>query len=493
MTAQEYQASSEVAEHSRHGALRRRGLLAGAAALTAGLIAAGKTEPVSANTGNFLKLGDMPTTIPSNTNNYVEAPTVVVYNGAAVGVDNIFTISEGINSSASNFPAAIAGYAYQSGSAATGLYGLSNVASGHGVVGAVTSLATNGIGVLGDGTTLNSGNAAGTIGVQGLGNSIGVQGKGPTGVEGRSTAGNGPGVVGYATGVYTGTVGYGGPNGGPGVFGIGGTKGTNTAKGAGVVGQTTDAANPGAVNAGVYGSASDGTGVAGTSITGSGVAGGSGSATPGTAGGFFYTTANSGSGVVGQCFNPGGGAAAFVGAANAPNYAAFFTGDVVVTGNFVVASINGHATGGGKSAAVQHPLTKDTRLVYCVESPDAWFEDFGEGTLVNGKAEVKVDPQFMALIHTDSYHVFLTPHDAEHHLAVPARAGQGFTVAASPSTEAVAKGKKAADLSGTFSWRVVGKRSDTKLERLAKYTMPTITLPDKPLFDLTPPAPPKKG
>ena len=43
---------------------------------------------------------------------------------------------------------------------------------------------------------------------------------------------------------------------------------------------------------------------------------------------------------------------------------------------------------------------------------------------------MKLDPLFAQHVHTDSYHVFLTPHDAEHHLAVTARAGQGFTVAA---------------------------------------------------------------
>jgi hypothetical protein len=49
---------------------------------------------------------------------------------------------------------------------------------------------------------------------------------------------------------------------------------------------------------------------------------------------------------------------------------------------------------------------------------------------------VKLDPPFAQHVHTDSDHVFLTPHDEEHGLAVKVRAGQGFTVAASASAEA---------------------------------------------------------
>jgi hypothetical protein len=55
----------------------------------------------------------------------------------------------------------------------------------------------------------------------------------------------------------------------------------------------------------------------------------------------------------------------------------------VVNGNFV-------ATGGTKSAAVKD-ATGQHRLVYCVESPESWFEDFGSGQLVGGKAEIKLD------------------------------------------------------------------------------------------------------
>ncbi len=39
---------------------------------------------------------------------------------------------------------------------------------------------------------------------------------------------------------------------------------------------------------------------------------------------------------------------------------------------------------GTKSAAVPHP-DGSHRLLYCVEAPEAWFEDFGEGTIGRGQ------------------------------------------------------------------------------------------------------------
>ncbi len=126
---------------------------------------------------------------------------------------------------------------------------------------------------------------------------------------------------------------------------------------------------------------------------------------------------------------------------------------------------------GAKSAAVPHP-DGTHRLLYCVESPEAWFEDFGTGTLANGKAAVKLDPDFAAVVDTKELHVFLTPHDTTHHLAVTARAGGSFSVGAGVAGDATARGVKATDVNGTFTYRVVAKRKDVVAERLAKFAMP---------------------
>ncbi len=131
---------------------------------------------------------------------------------------------------------------------------------------------------------------------------------------------------------------------------------------------------------------------------------------------------------------------------------------VRVAGDFTVT--------GTKSAAVLHP-DGTHRLLYCIESPESWFEDFGEGTISGGKADVLLDPDFAALVDTSKLHVFLTPHDEAHHLAVTSRAGSGFSVAAAPSAPAHAAGTQAHDLNGTFTYRVVARRKDVEAPRLA--------------------------
>jgi hypothetical protein len=214
----------------------------------------------------------------------------------------------------------------------------------------------------------------------------------------------------------------------------------------------------------------NGIGVQGVSTTGTGVVGSGPNGVNGNTtavggyGGFFTTTASSSTAVGGQIFGATSGSAAFVGAAGAGNYAAFFTGQVSINGSLFV-------SGGAKSAAVKHPRTGDYRALYCVESPESWFEDFGEGKLVGGKAEVKLDPDFAVLIHTEDYHVFLTPRDAGcKGLAVTAQRGDAFTV----------QELNGGVSTGTFSYRVVGKRSDIKLDRLAKVTMPSIKPASEP-------------
>jgi hypothetical protein len=46
------------------------------------------------------------------------------------------------------------------------------------------------------------------------------------------------------------------------------------------------------------------------------------------------------------------------------------------------------------------------RQLFCMESPESCFEDFGEAALVSGKAQVKLDPQFASLVRITGYHVF---------------------------------------------------------------------------------------
>jgi hypothetical protein len=195
-------------------------------------------------------------------------------------------------------------------------------------------------------------------------------------------------------------------------------------------------------------------------------------------GGFgIYGVSLNGHGVVGS--TTAAGAAGIVGATNgvAGTAAGAFFGDVFVRGTLTVA-------GGAKSAAVPHPDGTHRRL-YCMESPESWFEDFGQAHLECGRADVALDPDFAALVDLSDYHVFLTEKGTHQHVIVKSQTPTGFTVEADAEIAAL-KGRALAELNGTFSWRVVARRKDIDGERLATVVIPIApALPEAP-----PPAPP---
>jgi hypothetical protein len=125
-----------------------------------------------------------------------------------------------------------------------------------------------------------------------------------------------------------------------------------------------------------------------------------------------------------------------------------FRGDVQVNGNLVVS--------GTKSAVVQHP-DGSQRMLFALESPESWFEDFGRARLSQGRAEVALDPDFAAVAQIDTdYHVFLTPEGESNGLYVTNRTSSSF--------EVVEQQAGTSDIS--FSFRVVTRRRDLDAERL---------------------------
>lgn len=173
---------------------------------------------------------------------------------------------------------------------------------------------------------------------------------------------------------------------------------------------------------------------------------------PGAGGFAIYGLSARGHGLVGA--TAAAGAAAVVGATNGVvgAYAAAFYGSVIVGGNFTV-------VGGAKSAAVPHPDGSHRRL-YCVESPESWFEDYGRGALECGEALIRLDPDFAAVVDTSDYHVFLTGHDGRFDLTVGERTAEGFRVNA------------ASEGGGTFSWRVLARRKDIPGVRFERVEVP---------------------
>jgi hypothetical protein len=372
-------------------AVKRRGILAAAGAVVAGIVAKQASQPVAATSGtgtdgNFvLGSNDL-----NNTANYASVRTQIIsglnFHGPVL-----------LDCSASPFQS-------------TG--------------------DTNAIGVSG----ISRGSAAGVYGSDYVGSK-------PAGYPGGMNAG----VYGYTySSGHSGVRGDGGPY-GVGVHG----NGTNDS---GVYGEAAGAA-PAVFGHNTSGAASAGPGAQGTSDLGHGTVGVSG-ASDGHASLYGFSNRQGGITVRGS-IDPMVRTAPFT-------FAGVFDGTVVVSGSLFI--------GGNKSAYVKHP-DGSHRVLYCVESPESWFEDFGEGMLAGGKAEVALDADFAALVDTSKMHVFLTEHDDNHNLHVPRQTAKGFTVQASVAALA-ARGKQASEVSGKFSYRVVAKRKDIVGERLARFEPP---------------------
>ncbi len=111
-----------------------------------------------------------------------------------------------------------------------------------------------------------------------------------------------------------------------------------------------------------------------------------------------YNTANYGVGVMGVGYNgvESAGSADVGVYGSAADYAFYGVGDYAVTGT--------------KSAVV--PTSQGQQKLYCMESPEIWFEDFGHATLKNGKATINLDELYLETVVIDNSHpmiVTVTP------------------------------------------------------------------------------------
>lgn len=147
--------------------------------------------------------------------------------------------------------------------------------------------------------------------------------------------------------------------------------------------------------------------------------------------------------------------------------AGLFVGPVVVQGSLQVT--------GAKSAAIRH-ADGSHRLVFCVESPQSWLEDFGEAELRGASVKVPLPKDFAPLIKRGDYQVFLSTYGPES-VYVARRGKDGFEIARLPSAE----GKPRPVAVG---YRIVGRRADVKAERLPKAKLdlapPTMASVDLP-------------
>lgn len=226
---------------------------------------------------------------------------------------------------------------------------------------------------------------------------------GGIGVQGAAKATNGTGVYGFSGSVVPSTV----APGGTGVYGNGPSTGVHgvgrDATGIGVQGVATN-------GSGVRGQATAGSGVRGEATTGPGVHGESASGTGvegrGVAFGVDGRASAKGIGVFGSCAAGTGTqgttdtGVGVLGVAGANGIAGRFVGRTVVEGTLEV-------TGAAPSALVKGSDGKSRRL-YSAASPQRMVEAFGEAKLLRGRAVVKLDADFDALVTGKRYQVVLT-------------------------------------------------------------------------------------
>jgi hypothetical protein len=283
------------------------------------------------------------------------------------------------------------------------------------IVGTVASKSPGGssAGVLGQ----NNGTGGLGIGVYGsqAGSGWGVYGTTPSGI----------GMYGYS-GAGTGV--QGGSSTGPAVS-------ATSTSGIGVDGHSTsNAAVRGTSGsaAGVMGSSTSGYGVEGVSSTTYGVAG----VTTTGNGVYGQATADAQAGVVGRQENASG------------NYGVYSFGNIGATGT--------------KSAVVEASDGKGHMTLYCMESPECWFEDFGTANLTKGQARIAIDPEFAQTIDTEHYNVFLQPEGDCNGLYVHSKTSTGFAVAELGAGKSDVR----------FCYRIVAIRANVTAPRLYRTSLP---------------------
>jgi hypothetical protein len=284
-----------------------------------------------------------------------------------------------------------------------------NSASSLGVYGGTHSQAAGAAGVWGCVSTAPS-SADGVLGT--------TNGSG-AGVKGTNYSSNGYGVYGQNTSTYGGIGVYGTTDSNAGY----GVKGSAPGGASGVFGTCSGYGN------GVYGyNSANGPGIRGFSIASNGVWG--------------ETSSNNSidAGVYGKANNAG------YGVYSQGHFGC--SGDSYISGNLYLS--------GSKSAVVA--TSQGNKKLYSQESPEVWFEDFGEGELEGGMASIDLDPLFLETVTIDEHNplkVFIQLNDDCNGVYVQRRA-TGFEV----------KELKGGTSRAQFTYRVVAKRKGFETARL---------------------------
>ncbi|TKJ33922.1 hypothetical protein CEE39_03300, partial [bacterium (candidate division B38) B3_B38] len=275
----------------------------------------------------------------------------------------------------------------------------------HGVYGISTNTTGTNWGVCGEGVSPGAWGVFGTAPVYGVYGLATATSGTNYGLYGESASASGRGVYGTAPfygvyGVASATTGI--------TFGVYGTTASNSHFASGVYGYATATNGD---NSGVFGAteSNSGRGVYGVAWATNGITYGVyGVARTMDMGYGVYGESLYGYGVYGLSNNIGVygltyGQYAVYGKNSNPSggYAGYFEGRVHVTGDLTV---------GGSKPCVQ-PIDNGKKvLLYAMESPEIWFEDFGTAQLVNGQAVVQLESVFTQAANTEiAYFVFPIP------------------------------------------------------------------------------------
>jgi len=321
-----------------------------------------------------------------------------------------------------------------------GVFGYgNNTALSWGVFGRTDN--ATGTGVRGSNATTNDNTSAGFGGFFSSTQTIGA---GVVGSLGSNTYFSGAGVSGFAVSTVAG---------GKGVIGT-----CDNATGSGIWGQTTgasaDAVTGIAAGATAFAVNGQNSNATGTGIAGAGNALGPNYLTNGSGGAFTGTQV----GVYGRASNtvsPSGGGY-FSNAVNVNNWA------------YVAYYYSGTAYkvyGNGTVSTIVKDTKGDMVTLHCPETPEAYFQDYGSGKLVNGKAHIDIDPIFAKNIAVNQ----------DHPLRVFVQL-QGDCKGVYTSNE-TQTGFDVTELQGgqsnvPFTWTVVGNRADDRDENgniISKY------------------------
>jgi hypothetical protein len=297
------------------------------------------------------------------------------------------------------------------------------------------------------------------------GGDIGLSGSGGSyGLSGESSSASGRGVYGYASSSTGTTYGVRGESNSTDGRGVAGIAGATTGDAWGVWGVSSSHEGRGVYgvanttygqNYGVYGQSAStwGRGVYGlttaTSGQNYGVYGQSDSSIGYGAYGYASDTSGYNYGVLGETDSPNGRGVNGVASASDADYGVYSYGNFAATGS---------------KAAIVGTQDYGWRHLYAMESPDVLFEDVGTSQLLNGQAEVIIDPIFAQTANLEqSYQVFLTP-----------LGDCGLYVAEQTPTSFTVRALDGKSCSIAFHYRIIAKRVGYEDVRLAPAEDPNI-------------------